>query len=63
MKKLFLLIAFITSSCSPAETNQDLKRWESFANNVSITRDNWGIAHIYGKTDADTVFGMIYAQA
>ena len=26
-------------------------------------RDDWGIAHVYGKTDADAVFGMIYAQA
>jgi acyl-homoserine lactone acylase PvdQ len=25
--------------------------------------DNWGIAHVYGKTDADAVFGMEYAQA
>jgi acyl-homoserine-lactone acylase len=33
------------------------------AQNVLIVRDNWGIAHIYGKSDADTVFGMIYAQA
>ncbi|OHT21820.1 penicillin acylase family protein [Edaphosphingomonas haloaromaticamans] len=31
--------------------------------NVTITRDDWGIAHIDGKTDADAVFGMIYAQA
>jgi acyl-homoserine-lactone acylase len=30
---------------------------------VTITRDDWGIAHIHGKTDADAVFGMIYAQA
>ncbi|MFL6606369.1 MAG: penicillin acylase family protein [Steroidobacteraceae bacterium] len=30
---------------------------------VTITRDDWGIAHIKGKTDADAVFGMIYAQA
>lgn len=30
---------------------------------VTITRDNWGIAHIHGKTDADAVFGMMYAQA
>jgi acyl-homoserine-lactone acylase len=30
---------------------------------VSIIRDNWGIAHIYGKSDADCIFGMIYAQA
>jgi len=30
---------------------------------VTIARDDWGIAHIHGKTDADAVFGMIYAQA
>jgi acyl-homoserine-lactone acylase len=30
---------------------------------VTIVRDDWGIAHIHGKTDADAVFGMIYAQA
>src|ERR1043166_3992834 len=31
--------------------------------NVEIIRDDWGIAHVYGKTDADAVYGMIYAQA
>lgn len=30
---------------------------------VTITRDNWGVPHIQGKTDADAVYGMIYAQA
>jgi len=30
---------------------------------VTITRDDWGIAHVHGHTDADAVFGMIYAQA
>src|SRR5437868_14229826 len=30
---------------------------------VEIIRDDWGIAHVYGKTDADAVYGMIYAQA
>lgn len=33
------------------------------AQKISIVRDDWGIAHISGKTDADAVFGMIYAQA
>ena len=33
------------------------------AADVTITRDDWGIAHVKGKTDADAVFGMIYAQA
>lgn len=41
----------------------EIARWEQQAQNVSIVRDDWGIAHITGKTDADTVFGMIYAQA
>jgi acyl-homoserine-lactone acylase len=38
-------------------------RWEREAARVTITRDDWGIAHVHGKTDADAVFGMIYAQA
>src|SRR5579864_1499137 len=38
-------------------------RWQSRAARVEIARDDWGIAHIHGHTDADAVFGMIYAQA
>jgi len=38
-------------------------RWQREARDVSITRDDWGIAHVHGKTDADAVFGMAYAQA
>ncbi|MBA0085682.1 MAG: penicillin acylase family protein, partial [Acidobacteria bacterium Pan2503] len=41
----------------------DAGRWEQQARDVTIMRDDWGIAHVYGKTDADAVFGMIYAQA
>ncbi len=41
----------------------ELARWEQHASNISISRDKWGIPHIYGKTDADTVFGSLYAQA
>ena len=37
--------------------------WERQAQNVTIVRDDWGIPHVYGKTDADTVFGVMYAQA
>jgi acyl-homoserine-lactone acylase len=29
---------------------------------VTIIRDNWGIPHVYGKSDADAVFGLLYAQ-
>ncbi len=38
-------------------------RWSQQAERVTIIRDQWGIAHVYGKTDADAVFGMVYAQA
>ncbi len=41
----------------------DETRWQAEAKAVTITRDDWGIAHVYGKTDADAVFGMAYAQA
>jgi acyl-homoserine-lactone acylase len=30
---------------------------------VTIVRDDWGVAHVHGPTDADAVFGMAYAQA
>lgn len=41
---------------------QEIQRWEAQAKQIEIIRDNWGIPHIYGKTDADAVFGMLYAQ-
>ncbi|HET9446869.1 MAG TPA: penicillin acylase family protein, partial [Steroidobacteraceae bacterium] len=33
------------------------------SHDASITRDEWGIAHVRGHTDADAIFGMMYAQA
>ncbi|MGZ5200039.1 MAG: acylase [Telluria sp.] len=41
----------------------DVARWKATAQRVTIMRDKWGIPHIFGKTDADAVFGMLYAQA
>ncbi|HVF94483.1 MAG TPA: penicillin acylase family protein, partial [Sphingomonas sp.] len=35
----------------------------AWAQRATIVRDDWGIAHVTGKTDADAVFGAIYAQA
>src|SRR4051812_1210581 len=51
-------ILFLLTAASPPE----LKRWRSEASRVTITRDDWGIAHVHGATDPDAVFGMIYAQ-
>ncbi|WP_436792225.1 acylase [Caulobacter sp. RL271] len=55
-------VAVLTAAAAPARAD-DLSRLQARAAAVSITRDDWGIAHIHGKTDADAVFGMAYAQA
>lgn len=72
MKK-FILIAFLPlqllaqpfSRYLPAGASakaEETARWQKQANDVIIIRDNYGIPHIYGKTDADAVFGLLYAQ-
>jgi acyl-homoserine-lactone acylase len=48
---------------TPRVAGRETARWEAQARNVTITRDDWGIAHVHGKTDADAVFGLMYAQA
>src|SRR3954463_14050251 len=58
-----LLSAAIVQGPGSPVSPSEVTRWEQEAKAVSITRDDWGIAHIRGKTDADAVFGMIYAQA
>src|SRR5690242_3240775 len=64
MKKILLVLA-LASSCFAAQTpdKNEIARWEQEARNVTIIRDDWGIAHVFGKSDADTVFGAMYAQA
>src|SRR5256885_12732183 len=64
MKKLVLALAVGCASCAPQATaNKDVDAWGKQAQSVTIIRDNWGIAHVSGKTDADAVFGAMYAQA
>ena len=65
MKKLILILAMTIACAGPSQLGQggDLARWEQQAARVTIIRDDWGIAHIRGKTDADAVFGLMYAQA
>src|ERR1044071_6841451 len=68
MKRLILFFGFaialqFSSNASTNGQDLDLKRWAQRARNVTIIRDDWGIAHVHGKTDADAVFGAIYAQA
>src|SRR5512141_2010885 len=74
MKKLILLAALIAASAasqpaasqptaSQSTPNPDVARWEKQAQGITIIRDDWGVPHVYGKTDADAVFGVMYAQA
>src|SRR5688500_1963854 len=63
MTKLYflLLIAPLQLFAQPF-TGKEIARWKQQAKKVTIIRDNWGIPHIYGKSDADAVFGLMYAQ-
>ena len=62
---LVLALAACTSYPSPSAPSaaSELARWRAQAGRVTITRDDWGIAHVHGRSDADAVFGMVYAQA
>ncbi len=59
---VWFLICFIVSVGVRAQTTALLARWEKQAENVTIIRDDFGVPHVYGKTDADAVFGLLYAQ-
>ena len=63
MKTLTLILAACVTIAPRGATAQEQARWQEHARNVTIIRDDWGIAHVYGVTDADAVFGMEYAQA
>src|SRR3982750_3320264 len=65
MKRMILLLALVVAAPLPAQqpTSAEVAAWERRAQGVDITRDDWGIPHIHGKTDADAVFGLLYAQA
>ncbi len=68
MRKLLFLLALASLACASPDAdtsaaNPETAAWEERARGITIIRDDWGIPHIYGKTDADVVFGLMYAQA
>ncbi len=63
MRPLALLGFLLITACSSRASRTDITRWQQAAANVTIIRDEWGIAHVYGTSDADAVFGAAYAQA
>ena len=68
-KIALLLLAVGLFACSPKEQTtpgagaSELDRLAEQAARIEIIRDDFGIPHVYGATDADAVFGMLYAQA
>ena len=70
LPKIFLLLVTLALPASSARAQTpggkptpEMSRLQREAADVTIVRDDWGIAHVTGQTDADAVFGMIYAQA
>ena len=73
LNALFLLVPQASQGQSVAQRRRppvgvrasdgNIARWERQAQNVNIIRDDWGIPHVYGRTDANAVFGLLYAQA
>jgi len=71
-KSLFapvLALSLLFAACSPQPdqtavgANPEIERLATRAAGITIIRDDFGVPHVYGKTDADAVFGMLYAQA
>ena len=59
---MFVLLFLPLQPKAQSFTSAEISSWKQQASQVNIIRDNWGIPHIYGKTDADAVFGLLYAQ-
>ena len=62
MKRFYFILLIAIAACSTPQPADDVSRWEEQAANIEIIRDDFGVPHIYGKTDADAVFGLLYAQ-
>src|SRR6266567_1401315 len=59
----FLIVASFLPLFGWAQfTSEEIKLFKKEAQRVTIIRDEWGVPHIYGATDADAVFGLMYAQ-
>jgi acyl-homoserine-lactone acylase len=61
MRYCLIAILFLTIHTGWSQS-AELTRLKERAKKVTIVRDKWGIPHIYARTDADVVFGLLYAQ-
>src|SRR3954471_6450821 len=61
--RAFLPLLLVLATPAVSQPRTEPARWRAEAARVTIVRDDWGIAHVRGRSDADAVFGMIYAEA
>ncbi|MDT0606676.1 acylase [Croceitalea rosinachiae] len=61
MRPFITALLIVLTSCKE-KPKTEIEKWEEQAQNIEIIRDDFGVPHIYGKTDADAVFGLLYAQ-
>ena len=59
MKKIIFLFLFATPTFAQQFSLNEIAKWKKQASQITIIRDDWGIPHVYGKTDADAVFGWL----
>ena len=62
MRKILVFLLLPCQLFAQHFSATEISRLKKQAQQVNIIRDNWGIPHVYGKTDADAVFGLLYAQ-
>jgi len=62
MKKIIVFLLITTSASAQHFSSEEISVRKTQAQNITIIRDNYGVPHIYGKTTAEAVFGMVYAQ-
>jgi acyl-homoserine-lactone acylase len=62
MRHIYIILLLVITSCNHPDISSEQARWKHYVKNTEIIRDDFGVPHIYGKTDADAVFGLLYAQ-
>jgi acyl-homoserine-lactone acylase len=61
-KYLFFILLLPVQLWAQSFSKEEIYRWQHQARQVTIIEDDWGIPHVYGRTDADAVFGLMYVQ-
>lgn len=63
LKNFRLLVFFSIAISNNVLLAEENTIFESSGYQATITRDKWGVPHIFGKRDEDAAFGLAYAHA